>query len=297
MQLSLFRRRVTWRLWPVFWLCFFSQGLSAQSPLLNPLDFSKRLAQDLEQQLGLERAIKTTTLNLTLYDAQAHKHVFFLSELYLSYLNRGADLGTLSQQLLQRYRHHEQHWPQLQQIFPLLRSKTWLQQQQKKYPKLYFQALNNDLYKVFSFKDSAELLDQSELQALQLEPATLDHFAMANLKRAFLAHGDLAAIDTRNEEKVYLYKLDDEFDAAGLLLLNELQPKLDVPGELVAFVPSRGVLLLVGSQAPQAMALAKRLAQQAYANFDDAISPYGYQFKQMQWQRYRDVSHELLSGS
>lgn len=142
---------------------------------------------------------------------------------------------------------------------------------------------------VFDSEQGMRYLTTRDLSERQLDIGMLAPLARKNIDAYFARHGlDIALVPRTGSARVYVVRLDENYEASILLLADYWTPaRFPVRGEIVAFAPARNLVLVTGSEDAQGLRIARHVAQQAYREMGYVISPLGYVRREGKWHVHR----------
>jgi uncharacterized protein YtpQ (UPF0354 family) len=155
---------------------------------------------------------------------------------------------------------------------------TWLEN----VPLPIHQPLVEDLVVMYAFDlpERFAFLNQREASELNLSHQELHDLAIANL----LCRLENVDIQQMNDLPVFCLEIGGNLDAS-LMLLPEVRDVManDVPGEIVAAVPSRDVFLVTGRESMKGIAAVQAVVEDVWANADHLLSRQLWVWKDEQW--------------
>lgn len=250
----------------------WSPPTDAPSALLTPIQFTEEFAASLRRGLGNRRVEIVPPFELKLTDELGKESSCFTDNAYGLYLSSPEQNSEFIQKftagvLETRVRNEEPIDPK--RIVPVLKGKSWGDQSNQgltmrgKKPLEYVSESYNDELTIFYAEDhpkSVRYLSDSDLEKLQLQKSELRQLSCANLKRL------LPVPEIERRDDTFRVMAGGDYDAS-LLLLEDVwrDDKIQIAGEMVVAVPSRDMLLVVGSHDSQAVQWLKRTAQEIFA--------------------------------
>jgi uncharacterized protein YtpQ (UPF0354 family) len=132
----------------------------------------------------------------------------------------------------------------------------------------------------FDLPEHFAFLNQREASELNLSPLELHDLAINNL----LCRLENIEIQQMNDLPVFCLQIGENLDAS-LLLLQDIRDTVaeNVPGEIVAAVPSRDVFLVTGSDSMEGIAAIQAVIEDVWANADHLLSRQLWVWKDEQW--------------
>lgn len=132
----------------------------------------------------------------------------------------------------------------------------------------------------FDLPERFAFLNQREASELNLSPSELHDLAINNL----LNRLENIDIQQMNDLPLFCVEIGGNLDAS-LMLLQEVRDVManDVPGEIVAAVPSRDVFLVTGSDSMEGIAAIQAVIEDVWANADHLLSRQLWACKDEQW--------------
>lgn len=184
------------------------------------------------------------------------------------------------------------------EILPIIRPASFLETVRRQHAQtgssgagisLVSEALNDDLLVLFVF-DSAEgmrFVSTQDLANLKLDMQALRVAAKANLSRHVVGKKfSNKLMEVASTARIYMVSGDENYESSALLLKDFWsRSSFNVKGNIVAFVPVRGLVLVTGSQDKEGLRLASQVAAQGFAELPYAISPAGFELRDGAWQK------------
>jgi uncharacterized protein YtpQ (UPF0354 family) len=132
----------------------------------------------------------------------------------------------------------------------------------------------------FDLPERFEFLNQREASELNLSPLELHDLAINNL----LCRLENIDIQQMNDLPVFCLQIGGNLDAS-LLLLQEIRDIVvqNVPGEIVAAVPSRDVFLVTGRDSMEGIAAVQAVVEDVWTNANHLLSRQLWVWKDEQW--------------
>lgn len=281
-------------------LIFLFASFSASgfdSDLMDKKSFTRHFVIALERAIPDAFIDPTSPLQVYVFTADGEESNLFLNDLYEDYVDAPSKLDSLvskkitnfkaQQIILQSYASKE--------VLPVIKSRRFIEatKRQLKAEALeelpfYTKPISGDLYATFVFKDAPnKLLSFDELNKDRKNLYNLVEESATNLERHFNHYGaNIQRVETQEKGRVYVLAVDEVFEASALLV-SSLWSKKNFPvnGDLVAFVPNQGTIIVTGSRDKQGLKKAKILAFDSYQALEKPISIYGYRFQNGKWQR------------
>jgi uncharacterized protein YtpQ (UPF0354 family) len=132
----------------------------------------------------------------------------------------------------------------------------------------------------FDLPERFAFLNQQEASNLNLSLLELHDLAINNL----LSRLENIDIQQMNDLPVFCLEIGGNLDAS-LMLLQEVRDVVanDVPGEIVAAVPSRDVFLVTGSDSTEGIAAIQAVVEDVWVNADHLLSQQLWIWQGEQW--------------
>jgi len=132
----------------------------------------------------------------------------------------------------------------------------------------------------FDLPERFEFLNQREASELNLSPLELHDLAIDNL----LCRLENIEIQQMNDLPVFCLQIGGNLDAS-LLLLQDIRDTVaeNVPGEIVAAVPSRDVFLVTGRDSMEGIAAVQAVVKDVWTNANHLLSKQLWVWKEEQW--------------
>jgi uncharacterized protein YtpQ (UPF0354 family) len=163
-------------------------------------------------------------------------------------------------------------------IVPIIKDKPWLEESRqamlksgaKEVPGQVYEDFNQDLVILYG-EDSAKNIRYfrpEDLNVAKIEREELRPLACENLKRL------LPKIECHGANGLYMVTAGGDYEAS-LLLLDSIWDggQMEVSGDIVVAIPTRGVLLVTGSNDPNGITKVREIVQDAYSNGAYRLTP------------------------
>jgi len=256
----------------------WSPAADSPSALLTPAQFTEEFAASLRSVLGKSPVEIVPPFEIKLTDEQGKISGGYTDNAYGLYLISPDQKSEIIQKFTSGFletqtRNLEAIDPK--RIVPVLKGKSWVDQVnqglalrgEKKLLEHICEDYNDELIIAYAEDNpkSVRYLANSDLEKLQLQKSELRRLACANLKQI------LPAPEIKEQCGTFQVMAGGDYDAS-LLLLEDVwrDERIKVSGEIVVAVPSRDMLLVVGSQDSQGLKRLKLTAKTIFAK-----APYG----------------------
>lgn len=253
---------------------------TALPPLLTATQFTEQLAESARLLHENCRVEIVQPFELKLTAGQGEESTLYTDNAYGLYLISPENKSDIIQKFVTSFletQRRNQTTIDPERIVPVLKPRTWIQQVNqgltlrgaKKPLDHVFEEYNEELIIVYAEDNpkSVRYLSTSDLEALHLEKHELRPLSCANLKRL------LPSPEIENRNRTYRVMAGGDYDAS-LLLLEPVwnNGQVQISGELVAAIPSRDILLVVGSHDANGVKQLKLTAQTIFAQAPYALT-------------------------
>ncbi len=160
-----------------------------------------------------------------------------------------------------------------EEIFPLVRTTTFIEELKEEIPNLLYENINSELGVIYLVRDEKISLTTEDLKDLHLDRLALKALSVQNLI-------DQIEVGVEEEGSRYTIIADGKFEAS-FLVVSELWSKDNIPveGTIIVGVPSNNVLLITGSANPTDMDWIRHRVAQAYVESNIPISEKLFEIK------------------
>ncbi|PCI27447.1 MAG: hypothetical protein COB67_08455 [SAR324 cluster bacterium] len=244
---------------------------------------------------------KVSELHISLSDLEGLKSDIFLENAYGDYLSEYKNIEAITQDRINQLKNQASRNASVNSsnIFPVLKPLSFLDNVRKQLGEtnnsdgdlsMVFHKLNEDIFifYVFNTQESMNFVLQEDLDKLNINASDIRKIAVENLEEHFSKIDvSIKRMEYPGKGNIFLLSTDKNYEASALLSAMLWNKKiLPVKGDFVAFVPTRSMLLVVGSKDTQGIQDASTVATQGYEEIGYSISPYGYLKKDDQWIRF-----------
>jgi uncharacterized protein YtpQ (UPF0354 family) len=142
---------------------------------------------------------------------------------------------------------------------------------------------------VFDTADSMRFVSPEDMNDLGIAETDIRTLAKQNFDTYLeKVSATIEQIDTQGQGELFMLQVDDNYEASALMS-NVLWSgdNVSVNGDVVAFVPARNVMLIVGSKDALGLKFAANIAENAHAEMSYSISPNGYRRVGDDWRRFK----------